>query len=317
MKKIILLIPFLLMTIYCRAINEVEPNDEFTDSGVITLTTNEVFSGELPNSNDEDLWNIEAGSSGEVTITTNNDRVLFLIYYGLDGYVDIIDRGPVLRGISSGSLTFDLDPSYYYTILIITTFPSATYSGTIASGALPVEMVSFDASLTSKNQMNLNWQTASELNNRYFQVEHSTDARAFTPIGIVEGNGTTNELQSYSYIHNLPKFGHNYYRLKQVDYDGVFAYSNIVNINYRGKTGSPPLIIYPNPVFDELSLSNLSLDDLELEVFNHLGQFQFKSNLAEGQTREMQLGELVDGTYFIRIKTESEYLYEKFIKVSP
>ena len=187
--------------------------------------------------------------------------------------------------------------------------------GTGTTGPLPVELISF--SVVNDNQnLDLIWQTASELNNHYFQVEHSTDARSFTPIGVVDGKGTTNESQNYHYRHLAPRFGQNYYRLKQVDFDGTFAYSDLVNVNYKSKGDIHPIVIYPNPVSDELSLTNISSGDLILEVFNVLGEFQFKAKLAEGQNKEFPTDHLMDGSYFIRIKTEHEYLKQKFIKIS-
>lgn len=320
MKKITFIIPLLFLFTYCGAVNEVEPNNDIADSGVITVTTNEIITGEatgLPTP-DYDYWNIEAGTSGDVTFTKNHEDIYLYIHYGNNGYVNSGFRSGDIHIVFDNSFTLNLNPSYYYTVrvLCLPVPQSINYSVTLSGGALPVEMTSFNAALTSKNQTDLNWQTASELNNHYFQIEHSTDARSFTPIGVVDGKGTTNESQDYYYRHLAPRFGQNYYRLKQVDFDGTFAYSDLVNVNYKIKGDIHPILIYPNPVSDQLSLTNISSGELSLEVFNVLGEFQFKGKLTEGQHKEFPTDQLIDGPYFIRIKTENEYLNQKFIKIS-
>ena len=182
--------------------------------------------------------------------------------------------------------------------------------------ALPVELLSFKASLGSNNQTNLSWQTTSELNNHYFQIEHSTDARSFYPLGRVDGKGTTNELQSYAYNHDSPTYGHNYYRLQQVDFDGNYTYSDITNINLINKEESHPLIVAPNPTSNILSLSNPSLIDLQLEVFSSTERLAFRSNITAGQNKQLPIEYLENGIYLIRINKGGEFFYEKFIKIS-
>ncbi len=82
-----------------------------------------------------------------------------------------------------------------------------------ASTTLPVELVYFKGGLTDESVM-LNWQTASELNNEDFQVEHCLDSRNWERIDFIPGHGTSVEVQNYSYIHKRPAFGLNYYRLR-------------------------------------------------------------------------------------------------------
>ena len=331
MKKIaFIIISLLLSVICCSAINEVEPNDYVTDSGVITLTSNETISGDVPII-DMDLWKIEAGTSGELTVNFNNCFCYVSLYSNSSEYTINSEEATVEFYIEfGGTVTVTLNSDYFYVIEVSSNLGfgeripvsmprssnNSIYNILLSGSALPVELLSFQGYLNSKNQTDLIWQTASELNNHYFQVEHSTDARSFTPIGIVDGKGTTNESQNYHYRHLAPRFGQNYYRLKQVDFDGAFAYSDLVNVNYKIKGDLHPIVIYPNPVSEELSLTNISSGDLSLEVFNILGEFQFRAKLTEGQNKEFPTDHLMDGSYFIRIKTEHEYLKQKFIKIS-
>ncbi len=116
-----------------------------------------------------------------------------------------------------------------------------------ASNQLPVELTAFEG--TYKNgEVHLSWRTASELNNAGFEVERSVDRETFTQVGFVRGNGTTTEAQSYTFVDrstfNAEKV---YYRLKQVDFDGQFEYSPVVEVNVSLPTKFALMQNYPNP----------------------------------------------------------------------
>ncbi len=113
---------------------------------------------------------------------------------------------------------------------------------------LPVELTSFTA-LASAGKVNLNWTTASEINNSGFEIERSFDGNSFFTVGYVKGNGTTTEPRSYSFIDNIEANGTQtiYYRLKQVDYNGSFEYSDIVSVVFDLPTEYALGQNYPNP----------------------------------------------------------------------
>jgi hypothetical protein len=79
----------------------------------------------------------------------------------------------------------------------------------------------------------LTWTTATEINNDYFEVQHATDGNDFTTIGYESGRGNTAEPVDYRYMHYHPPAGLNYYRLRQVDYDESYAYSEIRQLNFN------------------------------------------------------------------------------------
>lgn len=83
----------------------------------------------------------------------------------------------------------------------------------------PVELLKFDADIIDNN-IRLNWSTASELNNDYFTIQHSTDGKSFTNITTISGNGTKNTISEYTYLHKTLDEGIHYYRLLQTDYNG-------------------------------------------------------------------------------------------------
>lgn len=124
------------------------------------------------------------------------------------------------------------------------------HKAAIAAGAtiLPVTLSGFDAQNLGTS-IALQWSTSSELNNAKFELQHSTEGELFGTIMELAGAGTSTEKQSYQFIHHTPSAGINYYRLKQVDFDGTFEYSKIVAIN---AVGNNDIVTYPNPAKDKV-----------------------------------------------------------------
>ncbi|WKN32569.1 T9SS type A sorting domain-containing protein [Porifericola rhodea] len=113
---------------------------------------------------------------------------------------------------------------------------------------LPVDLVSFEAYWDSKVVM-LEWETASEKNNDYFEVERSDNGYQYTAVGKVKGKGTTDELSTYSYADEVSSNGEYFYRLKQVDFDGAISYSLIRYVKVELST-TTKVDVYPNPTTD-------------------------------------------------------------------
>lgn len=92
---------------------------------------------------------------------------------------------------------------------------------------LPVEWLSFEAEADESGNVVLKWTTASETNNDYFSVEHSPDGAEFSQIATLPGAGSSSALNTYEWIHKTPSLGNNYYRIRQIDFDGGDDYSKI------------------------------------------------------------------------------------------
>jgi hypothetical protein len=107
---------------------------------------------------------------------------------------------------------------------------------------LPVELLSFDVT-KEKNNVLIKWSTLSEKNNDYFVVERSTNGVYFTPLAKVKGQGNSFVYTQYTAYDENPLNGTNYYRLKQVDYDGHFSYSDIKSVNFTKGQISPVTIV--------------------------------------------------------------------------
>ena len=119
------------------------------------------------------------------------------------------------------------------------------------SAQIPVELTSFTANVINKT-VRLNWITATELNNSGFEIERmsiltSQVSNSWEKIGFVTGNGTSTEVSTYSFVDNHPAQGKNYYRLKQIDFDGSFEYSNIIEVDFILPIEFSLEQNYPNP----------------------------------------------------------------------
>ncbi len=123
-----------------------------------------------------------------------------------------------------------------------------------SGGALPIELLDFKAEVVQSSAL-LTWRTASELNNDYMAVERSADGVEFQEIGRVKGQGTTEQPQDYQFTDAQPLPGINYYRLRQVDFDGTMEYHKVVAVDFRPEgAAAKELTAFPSPATDALQV---------------------------------------------------------------
>jgi hypothetical protein len=139
---------------------------------------------------------------------------------------------------------------------------------------VPVELTSFTASVNNNGNVILNWSTATEINNNMFEIERRTEEGAYFTIGYVNGAGTTTEPQNYSYTDKSVETGKYFYRLKQIDFDGRFEYSDAVEVDVSGPLGFNLEQNYPNPFNPSTSIkySIPESGNVKLSVYNLVGE---------------------------------------------
>jgi hypothetical protein len=182
---------------------------------------------------------------------------------------------------------------------------------------VPVELTYFDV-ISEEKQNLLTWETASELNNHFFEIEKSITGEDFISIGSVSGNGTTQKISKYSFSdydvgpHQMSYF----YRLMQVDYDGTYSYSPIVVANRKIRTNTY-LSASPNPISNEwcLNLSNGFNGDLLVEIFTQEGVniFQEMCQFEEG-ILILENFDLPDGMFYAKVFIGEQVLLTKVVK---
>ena len=153
------------------------------------------------------------------------------------------------------------------TSFFLTVFWDAVSQGT------PVELASFTANVNEGN-VTLNWLTASETNNQGFDIERKSSASKFEKIGFISGIGTSTESHSYTFTDKNVETGNYSYRLKQLDYDGTFEYSNEINVDVTVPLEFALDQNYPNP-FNPSTTISYSIpvkSRVTLKIFNALGK---------------------------------------------
>ena len=161
---------------------------------------------------------------------------------------------------------------------------------------LPVSLIDFNGEPVSKG-VELEWSTASEINNDYYVLERSTGNLNFKPIGTVDGAGTVNTLSNYSWIDKAPLKGTSYYRLVQTDFDGTQKIYGPISV-YLGDSpfGLSLISVYPNPSTGDFFLTYSSEERCEtlLEVMN-----------AEGKRVHTEVFQSLRGTNIINVKSST------------
>ena len=184
-----------------------------------------------------------------------------------------------------------------------------TGPGTVTScgcaNPLPIDLVSFEASLEGENVI-LKWVTSSEINNNYFVLERSLDGIRFDEIGQVEGAGNSNQVLAYSYNDAEPFDGTNYYRLKQVDFDGTSEYFEVVTIKIDVE--GTIFNIFPNPV---KNIANIHLDEnisseAHLEILNVNGKLLKVIPINQnGGVMDVDVSKYSSGVYLLNLVDRS------------
>ncbi len=189
-------------------------------------------------------------------------------------------------------------------------FSHWTMSGSLYA-PLPITLKTFDVKALENNIAQLNWTTISEISNKGFAIERSYNGTTFAQIAFVEGAGNSNTLQSYKYQDTDANLSA-YYRLKQIDFNGTFAYSPLAYYSATGK-----VLAYPNPVAGKLLFSLPDTDKIIVNLFSGQGKLLVA---AQGTAKEVAetLTQYFDtahnGTYNLQIQYNGKRTLQRLVK---
>ncbi|MFY0601966.1 MAG: T9SS type A sorting domain-containing protein [Cyclobacteriaceae bacterium] len=179
---------------------------------------------------------------------------------------------------------------------------------------LPVTWIDFSGKPAS-NSSELFWSTGTEINNEGFEVEKSLDGAYFDKIGFVEGHGNSTDIHEYNFTDRSIS-GNAYYRIKQIDFDGQFDYSNTIRVVFSELINPK---IYPNPVRNSLTIEADPLALYEVSLWDITGALLFHQKYLNTKEASEILSKRFDsfnpGHYFIKMTTGFETYSTRLEKV--
>ncbi|XZF14346.1 T9SS type A sorting domain-containing protein [Chitinophagaceae bacterium MMS25-I14] len=189
---------------------------------------------------------------------------------------------------------------------------TGSYTKTLTTSANPLALtwVSFDGEAVN-NAAGLTWKTAEEKNTASFDIEHSADGSSFEKIGSMNAEGTGNN--TYTYTDNNTTDGNNYYRLKQIDNDGTFQYSKVINVVIKNgrTTAVTEVSFYPNPARDVLNVKA----DGTVNVMIYSMSGAVVANQQVNGNAQIAVANLPEGTYIYRVSNNNSVLQNGKVQI--
>lgn len=222
--------------------------------------------------------------------------------YVINDYSDHSYRTTTSSTIHLESGTYDLVLEYYENSG--DNRVSFSYTNT-ASCVLPVTLNGFEVREEQSAHV-LTWSTASEYNNEGFFVEHGVDGYTFDSLGWVDGYGTSVEEMVYTFTVENPSTGWHYYRLKQVDFDGVYEYSKIISL--QDNTGTV-IQVYPNPAATYIEI----VSDNEFTSVQLKSTTDMRMVTLTQQDNRFYFGAISPGIYLLTLKTKGSVVQKKIV----
>ena len=258
-------------------------SDEYVASPLSTAALSGTFASKF-------TWNYNAGTRNFFGVSNQ------AIAGGAGGTVIVTVMG-VTSVVSRNSLANiqRLNPALYPNENVNNNNLSAALG--VVPGVLSVGLLNFTAAPVNRT-VKLDWQTTSELNSNYFEVQTSIDGTKWNKIGTVAAAGTSTTERDYSLIHTNPINGLNYYRLKQVDLDGSFKYSVIRTVKFGDKT---EIYIMPNPTTDNVfiisgtvgTVKSVSVYSMDGRILQQINNYTY--------VKAIDLSRYAPSTYLLRV----------------
>lgn len=245
---------------------------------------------------------------------TLNDQSRYSTSGGSNG-PNSVGSWTVVGIVNSGVQTFDdnttsANTAYTYAVFMRDLAYNYSSGTTDDLTSLPVELTFFTANIFEGNKIELNWNTATEINNYGFNVDRRPETGDWETVGFVLGHGNSNSPKDYSFVDDEITNGKYFYRLQQIDYDGTFEYSSAIEV-----TMGVPLIFelnqnHPNPFNPStvISYQLSAVGNVELVIYDALGKevttlVNEKQEAGSYSYNFNALG-LASGTYIYRLTTD-------------
>lgn len=250
------------------------------------------------------------GGRGSRIMSVTMENKIRLINYDIVGDVGVasavIKNIPVT--VADGKLTIDFSATVNRPSLSALEVYKFT-----SSGPLAVRFLNFEGSVDDK-KVNLDWTTGKEANTDHYEVERSTNNVDFTTIGSVPATNSSQE-NTYHFTDEDPQVGNNYYRIKEVDSDGRFTYSEVIRINYPNTL---QMQVFPNPATNniQIQLSGVQADQqATLSIRNIMGSVVKRLPVTlSNQKIDVNISSLSSGTYILSIYGNQFVINKKFVK---
>lgn len=285
------------------------------DNGSIVNNNTSDVDGTIIQSRLNRIWRVdETGDVGTVTLAFDVSTFTSVVGTDLrllidrdgDGFFDN-DITPQTGSFSSGVVTFtnvDFQAGDRFTLGSVNALQTP----------LPVEMLYFDVE-REKEFVRLNWTTASETNNDFFELQKSTDAQHWEVFGQVPGSGHSNIVRNYTSLDVHPAEGINYYRLRQQDFNGASEFSQVRAIQFENET-QDGLLLYPNPGSGNVTLCGINNSEItgSLNVYSVDGKLIYSTCANRINKLDITISEWESGTYlfiFSQDQKSSQFLFIK------
>ncbi|MEO5893194.1 MAG: T9SS type A sorting domain-containing protein [Ferruginibacter sp.] len=312
--------------------NDAEPNGTLATAPVFALNSStEGHAGYYYNHQRDtaDWYKITTIAPGPLYIYLNSYRGsiystntldMILSIYSSDGTTQLGSKEVFAgNGPAVDSLSFVTLPAgtYFIKVTDYSSSQFATYalSNSVTPGNLPVTFINFDGILGDSKAI-LNWSTATEINNKGFEVEKSTDGQLFTGIGFVTGNGNSSIVNTYQYTDNKVLSGFNYYRLRQVDLDGNFKYSATIRLDFSKFAWA----VFGNPVTTNTWLQLQVDKKVKVVIQVHTADGKLiktidKGNISKGTySIPLSLANAPSGIYIVTLVIDNQRYPKTIIK---
>lgn len=270
------------LTLTLNQNTELTPNFSSTTNRTITYIGNGNSGGTSPA--------IQTYTSGATATVSTNSGSLTKTGFNFDGW-NTSENGSGTDYAENADFTINSNMTLY-----------AKWSS--LGGILPVELTYFNGRQHNESVI-LSWQTTTELNNSHFEVQRSADGINWMNIDRVYGAGTSTQVQNYQSIDRDPIVGRSYYRLKQVDFDEKFEFSDVVAIDFDDEDLDGNIFVFPNPASSYIYISKNKIQLDELVIINVTGQVVNENTIVEkvGENQvRLKVDKLSKGLYYLKYK---------------